>query len=101
MNNTHSLPVQNVDASDASHATTPRSSSGRPSRPSGFDFDHFSNSSGCLSKYAAVILHHPRLQKPIARRQHIIIQSRSGVSAYLITPVASQAQPPAQFTHDV
>ena len=33
---THSLPVQNAPASLASHASTPRSSSGRPSRPSGF-----------------------------------------------------------------
>lgn len=38
---THSLPVQNVDASLANHATTPRSSSGLPIRPIGFRFSHF------------------------------------------------------------
>jgi hypothetical protein len=40
---TYSLPVQNVDASDASHVITPRNSSGRPIRPNGFSFDHFSS----------------------------------------------------------
>ena len=54
--NTHSLPVQKLDASDASHVTTPRSSSGRPSRPSGFISDHFSSRCGSLFRNAAVIL---------------------------------------------
>ena len=53
---TYSLPVQKVEASDASQAITPLSSSGRPSRPSGFKPDHLSNKCGCLSRYAAVIL---------------------------------------------
>src|SRR6266498_3256601 len=55
-NNTCSLPVQKLDASLANQVTTPRSSSGRPSRPSGFSLDHFSNNSGCLSRNSAVIL---------------------------------------------
>lgn len=55
---THSLPVQKLDASLANHATTPRSSSGRPMRPKGFKFDHFSRRWGCASRYAAVILSH-------------------------------------------
>lgn len=46
--NTHSDPVQNVDASDASHDTTPRSSSGRPILPSGFSSDHLASSSGWI-----------------------------------------------------
>jgi hypothetical protein len=53
---TYSLPVQKVEASDASQAITPLSSSGRPSRPSGFKLDHLSNKCGCLSRYAAVML---------------------------------------------
>lgn len=53
---TYSLPVQKVEASDASQAITPLSSSGRPSRPSGFKLDHLSNKCGCVSTYAAVIL---------------------------------------------
>ena len=56
MNKTYSLPVQKLDASLANQVTTPRSSSGRPMRPIGFNLDHLSNSSGCLSRYAAVIL---------------------------------------------
>ena len=56
--NTHSLPVQKLDASDASHVTTPRSSSGRPSRPSGLISDHVSSRCGSLSAYVAVILLH-------------------------------------------
>lgn len=53
---TYSLPVQKLEASLANQVTTPRSSSGRPSRPIGFNLDHFSSNSGCLSRYAAVIL---------------------------------------------
>ena len=60
---THSLPVQNVDASDASQAITPLSSSGRPIRPSGFKLDHLSNKCGCVSRYAAVILHKTQLRQ--------------------------------------
>lgn len=46
---THSDPVQYVDASDASHAVTPRNSSGRPSLPMGFNCDHFSRRWGFKS----------------------------------------------------
>lgn len=60
-NSTHSLPVQKVLASLASHVTTPRSSSGRPSRLRGFAFAYSSRSSGCTSKYACVILKTARL----------------------------------------
>ena len=54
--NTHSLPVQKLDASNASHTKTPRFSSGRPRRPSGFRPEHFSYRCCYLSRYAAVIL---------------------------------------------
>lgn len=54
--NTYSLPVQNVDASLANHAITPRSSSGLPILPIGFKLDHLSNKCGCESRYAAVML---------------------------------------------
>jgi hypothetical protein len=47
---THLLPVQKLDASLASHAITPRTSLALPIRPIGFNFDHFSNNPGCLSK---------------------------------------------------
>lgn len=47
---TYSLPVQNVDASDANQAITPLTSSGRPIRPSGFKPDHLSNKCGCVSR---------------------------------------------------
>ena len=63
MEDTHSLPVQNVDASDPSQAITPLSSSGRPIRPSGFKLDHLSNKCGCVSRYAAVILHKTQLRQ--------------------------------------
>jgi len=56
IHNTHSLPVQKLDASLANQAITPRNSSGRPIRPIGFNLDHFSSRCGCLSRYAAVIL---------------------------------------------
>lgn len=56
MSQTHSLPVQKLDASLANQAITPRSSSGLPIRPIGFKSDHFSKRWGWLSKYAAVIL---------------------------------------------
>jgi hypothetical protein len=70
---THSLPVQKLDASLANHAMTPRSSSGRPMRPKGFKFDHFSRRWGSASRYAAVMLSHGiivvsvRIQKKIQR----------------------------------
>ena len=55
---THSLPVQNVLASLASHVTTPLSSSGRPSRFNGFESAAISSKRGLGSKYAAVMLQH-------------------------------------------
>ena len=53
---TYSLPVQKLDASLANHAMAPRSSSGRPIRPTGFELDHLSRSCSSLSRNAAVIL---------------------------------------------
>lgn len=55
---THSLPVQYVLESLASHATMPRSSSGRPRRPVGFWLDHFSSKPGCESRNSPVNLQH-------------------------------------------
>jgi len=56
---TYSLPVQKLDASLANHAITPRSSSGWPIRPNGFELDHLSRSCGSLSRNAAVMLFAP------------------------------------------
>ena len=53
---THSLPVQYVLASLASHVTIPRNSSGRPIRPSGLWLAHTSTSSGRFARNCAVIL---------------------------------------------
>lgn len=74
---TYSLPVQNVLASLASHATTPRSSSGRPRRPSGFRLAHLSSRCGCVSRYAAVML-------------YIIMSSASVSRSGIRTSVTSQ-----------
>lgn len=88
--NTHSLPVQKLDASDASHVTTPRISSGRPRRPSGFMLDHLSNSCGCLSKYAAVIL--GRSMSTPAQPDHIPLTACRCVQARVCSPGCSSSQ---------
>lgn len=53
---THSLPVQKLDASLASHVTTPLNSSVVPIRPSGFKFDHLSSRCGLVPSSAADML---------------------------------------------
>lgn len=86
---TYSLPVQKLDASLANHAMTPRSSSGRPMRPKGFKFDHFSRRWGCASRYAAVMLSHGimvvsmRIQKKkcCADARRIYVSRRQRINA--------------------
>lgn len=53
---THSLPVQKLDASLASHVTTPLNSSVVPIRPSGFKFDHLLSRCGLVPSSAADML---------------------------------------------
>lgn len=90
--NTHSDPVQNVDASDASHDTTPRSSSGRPILPSGFSSDHLASSSGWIYKL------HIRRFRPIHHNAQVSASSGTVVVTIYHSPVGPDTRPSSWVT---
>jgi len=78
---THSEPVQNVEASLARKSATPRNSSGLARRPSGLCEDHVALSSGLVSRNAFVIL--KNRYSAVNEIDHVCIKSSTySVSTY-------------------